>query len=97
MAEYEILEEYVEALRPEIDAGNAVTVEVRDNDTFERLVVRALLQPGGADAQGDRLVLRNLAENVSADDWTIRILETLDPESVEIRPVSAFRRHGGEG
>ena len=98
MPEYEVLEEYVHAARSDIDQGNPVVVEVRDNDTFERLVVRALIVPPGKDAAGaDRLLLRNLAENVSADGWAIKIVETLDPESVDIRPVSDYRKQGGEG
>lgn len=98
MPEYEILEEYVEAARSDIDQGNPVVVEVRDNDTFERLVVRAVLVPPGKDASGAHpLVLRNLAENVSASDWSIRIVEELDPFAVEIRPVSDYRKQGGEG
>lgn len=98
MPEYEILEEYVEAARSDIDQGNPVVVEVRDNDTFERLVVKAVLTPPGRDAAGAQpLVLRNLAENVSAVGWSIRILEELDPFAVEIRPVSDYRKQGGEG
>lgn len=97
MPEYEILEEYVEAARTDIDQGNPVVVEVRDNDTFERLVVRAVLSPPGKGGSGEPLVLRNLAENVSASDWTIEIVEELDPFAVEIRPVSDYRKQGGEG
>ena len=98
MPEYEILEEYVEAARNDIDQGNPVVVEVRDNDTFERLVVKAVLTPPGAAGNGgEPLILRNLAENVSATGWTIRIVEELDPFSVEIRPVSDYRKQGGEG
>ena len=98
MARYEVLEEYVDAARADIDQGNPVEVEVRNVDTFERLVVRAQINPPGrAAAEDDRLVLRNLAENVSSDDWSIRILEELDPEAVAIRPVSDFRRSAPDG
>jgi hypothetical protein len=98
MRTYEVLEEYIEELRPDIDQGQPVTVEVRNVDTFERLVVQAQIEPPGATSEGlDRLILRNLAENVSSDEWAIRILEELDPESVDIRPVSDFRKAGGEG
>jgi len=98
MPEYEVLEEYVHAVRSDIDQGNPVVVEVRDNDTFERLVVRALILPPGKETAGsDRLLLRNLAENVAADNWAIKIVEKLDPESVEIRPQSDYRKQGGEG
>jgi hypothetical protein len=98
MAVYEILEEYVVAKRSEIDQGNPVTVEVRDTDVFERLVVKAQIAPPGKTLDGaDRLILRNLAGNVSADNWTIKILEELDPETVDIRPESDFRKNAGPG
>ena len=98
MAVYEILEEYVHGQRADIDQGNPVTVEVRDRDTFERLVVKAKIAPPGADLEGgEQLVLRDLAENVSADDWKIVVLEELDPESVDIKPVSDFRKDAGGG
>lgn len=96
MTVYEVLEEYVHGQRGEIDQGNPITVEVRDRDTFERLVVKAQIAPPGSDLEGgEQLVLRDLAENVSADDWSIVVLEELDPEAVEIKPVSDFRRDAG--
>ncbi len=98
MAGYDILEEYVHGQRADIDQGNPVTVEVRDRDTFERLVVKAKIAPPGADLEGgEQLILRDLAENVSADDWKIVVLEELDPESVDIKPVSDFRKDAGGG
>lgn len=98
MAVYEILQEYVEAQQGEIEKGSPVVVEVRNTDTFERLVVRAMIAPPGqALDDGDQLVLRDLAENVAADDWAIKIIEELDPESVEIRPQSDFRKGAGHG
>ncbi len=98
MAVYEVLEEYVHGQRAEIDLGNPVIVEVRDRDTFERQVVKAKIAPPGTDLEGsDQLILRDLAENVSADDWKIAILEELDPESVDIKPVSDFRKDAGSG
>lgn len=98
MTVYEILQEYVEAQQGDIDEGNPVIVEVRDRDTFERLVVRAMIAPPGQELDGgDQLVLRDLAENVAADDWAIKIIEELDPESVEIRPQSQFRKGAGHG
>ena len=39
----------------------------------------------------------NLAENVSADNWTIQVLEELDAETVPIRPQSAFRKSAPDG
>lgn len=97
MRVFEVLEEYVHAKKSEIDAGKPVVVEVRDTDTFERLVVSAVIAPPERELAGsDRLVLRDLAENVAADGWKIRVLQEVDPESVEIHPESAFRK-GGRG
>ena len=98
MARYEILEEYVEAQRGDIEAGQPVVVEVRDTDTFERLVVKALIGPPTRPVPGgDQLALMNLAENVSSDAWTIQVLEELDAETVPIRPQSAFRKSAPDG
>lgn len=99
MTTYEILEEYVHSQRHQIDAGEPIIVEVRDTDTFERLTVKArLLAPGAeGDGEANQLVLRDLAENVSADDWKIVILEEVDPESVQISPVSDYRKSAPDG
>lgn len=98
MAVYEILEEYVHAQRGKIDEGEAVTVEIRDRDTFERLVVSAVIGPPGTELEGgSTLVLRDLAENVAADDWSIKVLEELDPASVDIHPESDYRKSAPDG
>ncbi len=97
MATFEILEEYVHSKRAHIDGGEAVIVEVRNTDTFERLVVKAMMAPPGTELEGgDDLVLRDLAENVSEEGWKIKVLEELDPESVDIAPESDFRKSAGE-
>ena len=96
MGTYEILEEYVLTQQSAIDRGEPIVVEVRDTDTFERLVVRAQITPPGRDlADSDELVLRNLAENVAARGWRIRVLDELDAESVQSVAVSAFRKDAG--
>lgn len=93
MTQYEILEEYVHAQRQDIDQGNPVTVEVRDVDTFERLIVKARLGPPEAPIEnGEQLILKNLAENVVTDQWTIEVLEELDDDT-EISPQSDFRKN----
>ena len=98
MTVFEVLEEYVHAQKSAIDQGQAVVIEVRDTDTFERLVVRAEVGPPERPVEGgDALILRDLAENISAGDWTIRVIEELDPESVDIRPQSDFRKHVPDG
>lgn len=98
MSTYEVLEEYIESQRQEIESGRAVTVEIRDIDTFERLVVKARIgTPERPIAGADRLVLKNLAENVVSDAWTIEVLEELDPEATAIIPQSAYRKSAPDG
>ena len=98
MTTYEILEEYVHSQRAAIDQGSPVIVEVRDTDTFERLTVKArLLPPGAAEENADQLVLRDLAENVAADDWKIVILEEVDPDTADISPQSDYRKSVPDG
>jgi hypothetical protein len=95
---FEVLEEYIHAQRADIDQGKAVVLEVRNTDTFERLVVRALVAPPGQNIEGsEQLHLMNLAENVASDEWRIKVLEELDPEAVEIKPVSDFRKSAPDG
>lgn len=93
MGTYEILDEYVLAQRAAIDRNEPVIVELRNTDSFERLVARALIAPPGrqlADSEG--LVLRNMAENVGDQGWSIRVLEELDAENVQSVAVSVFRK-----
>jgi hypothetical protein len=94
VSQYEILEEYVHSKRADIDQGNPVILEVRDLDTFERLVAKVKIGPPEAPLEnGDQLILRNLAENVVSDAWTIEVLEELDPDDIEITPESDFRKN----
>jgi hypothetical protein len=98
MATYEILEEYVLSQQAAIDQGNSVVVEVRDVDTFERLTVRARIFTPNSDEEGkDTLVLRDLAENVAANDWSISIIEEVDSETANITPQSDYRKSAPDG
>lgn len=98
MVRYEVLEEYIESQRQDIEEGRPVVVEIRDEDTFERLVVKAQIGlPGKPIAGGDQLTLKNLAENIVSDAWTIQVLEELDPEAVAISPKSAYRKSAPDG
>jgi len=98
MTTYEILEEYVESQRQAVEQGQPVVVEIQDIETFERLVVKARIgTPDAPVANGDRLVLKNLAENVVSDKWTIEVIEELDAETVAVVPQSAFRKSARDG
>jgi len=98
MSSYEVLEEYVNSKMNAIDAGSEIILEVRDTDTFERLTVKAVIaKPGQQLEGGSELVLRNLAENIAGEGWQIRIIEELDPEEVNIKPESDFRRNAPDG
>jgi hypothetical protein len=65
--------------KPDIRAGLPVVLEVRDMDTFERLVVRALIaEPTMPLADADELWVLDYVESRQAAPWSIRILEELD-------------------
>ena len=65
-------------IREEVREGKPFVVEVRDLDTFERLVVRAVVAEPGAQLEGsDELFVLDWIEN---RPWSIRVLEELDEE-----------------
>jgi hypothetical protein len=98
MARYGVLEEYVQSQQTDIDQGKSVVIEIRDLDTFERLVVKALISPPEkALENGASLTVLNLAENVVSDAWQICILEELDPELVESKAKSDYRKSAPPG
>jgi hypothetical protein len=98
VAQFEILEEYVHSQKADIDQNKPVTVEIRDLDTFERLVAKVLIgSPESPLEDGDQLILKNLAENVTSDQWTVKVLEELDPDEVDITPQSDFRKSAPDG
>lgn len=67
--------------RKEVREGEPFVVEVRDLDTFERLVVRAVVaEPGTELEDGDKLFVLDWIENRQEDPWSIRVLEELDEE-----------------
>ena len=70
--------------RPEIAAGEPFVIELRDLDTFERLVVRAIVVPPGQSLDGgEELWVLDWIENRMEDPWSIKVLEELDEEQEE--------------
>ncbi len=64
-----------------IAAGEALVVEVRDLDTYERKVVRAMVAKPGADlADSDELWILDWVEARQPDAWRIRVIEELDED-----------------
>jgi hypothetical protein len=56
-------------------------LELRDLDTFERLVVRALVaEPPGTLEDGDKLWVLDWVESRQVEPWSIRVLEELDED-----------------
>lgn len=69
-------------VRKEVREGEPFVVEVRDLDTFERLVVRAVVaEPGTVLEEGDELFVLDWIENRQEKPWSIRVLEELDEEN----------------
>lgn len=71
--------------RPEVAAGEPFVIEIRDLDTFERLVVRAVVaEPPGQVDGGDALWVLDWVEAKQPVPWSIRVLEELDEDAVEV-------------
>jgi len=72
--------------RGEVAAGEPFVVEVRDLDTFERKVVRAIVaEPGQPLAGGEPLFVLDWIENRLEEPWSIKVLEELDEEEEAAR------------
>jgi hypothetical protein len=70
--------------RPEITNGQPMVVEVRDLDTFERLVVSALVaEPPAQIEDGDELWVLDWVEKKLPTPWPIRVLEELEDDALE--------------
>ena len=73
-------------IRKEVRKGEPFVVEVRDLDTFERLVVRAIVAEPGAELEdSDELFVLDWIENRQEEPWSIRVLEELDEEEATPR------------
>ena len=78
---FEVYIGYVAEKDAEIEAGETLTLEVRDIDTYELKIVRALVgKPGSALADSDELWILDWVEARQAEPWRIRVLEELEEE-----------------
>jgi|GEM_PF-1508845 len=73
-----------QVVRSEVKNGDPFVLEVRDTNTFERLVVRAVV----ADTEdsidgGDALWVLDWIENKMESPWSIRIIEEIDDQDAE--------------
>jgi hypothetical protein len=70
--------------KQEILAGEPVILEVRDLDTFERLVVKAIVaEPPNVLDDGDELWVLDWIESKLEEPWSIRVLEELDEDAAD--------------
>ena len=80
--EYEAYIGYLDEQREAMAAGEPIVVEVRDRDTFERLIVRAIVNENAEELPGcDTLHVVDWIENSTPQTWGIKVLEELDPDS----------------
>lgn len=80
--EYEAYIGYLDEQREAMAAGEPVVIEVRDRDTFERKIVRAIVsEEQGSLPGGDELWVVDWIETAAPLAWSIRILEELDPDA----------------
>lgn len=78
---YEAYIGYVAEHDAEAESGEPVVLELRDLDTFERLVVRAVIaKPGTPLDGGDALWIVDWVEARQPNAWSIKVLEELDEE-----------------
>ncbi len=72
---------YVADRDAQIDAGEPLTLEVRDLETYERKIVRAVVaKPGATLADSDDLWILDWVEARQNDPWRIRVIEELEEE-----------------
>lgn len=70
--------------KPEILAGEPLILELRDLDTFERLVVRAVVaEPPNSLEGGDDLWVVDWIESRLDQPWSIRVIEELGEDAAE--------------
>jgi hypothetical protein len=70
--------------RKEVASGEPFVVEVRDLDTFERLVVKAVVaEPPNTLEGGDELWVLDYVESRLEKPWSIQVLEELDEDAAE--------------
>lgn len=78
---------YVAEKDEEIAAGSSFVIEVRDLDTYGRMIVRAVVaKPGQPLEGGDKLWILDWVEARQEEPWSILVEEELDEEA-----VAAFR------
>jgi hypothetical protein len=70
--------------RREVENGEPFVIELRDLDTFERLIVRAIVaKPPATVESGDVLWVLDWVESRAPTPWSVRVLEELDEEQLE--------------
>jgi hypothetical protein len=71
-------------VRNEVIDGEPFVLEVRDLDTFERLVVKAIVANAPDNLEGgDELWVLDWTENKIETAWSIRVLEEVAEEDIE--------------
>ena len=71
-------------IRNEVKERKPFVLEVRDMDTFERLVVKAVVSDSADAIQGsDELWVLDWVENRMEAPWSIKLLEELTEEDIE--------------
>lgn len=70
--------------RHEVQNREPFVIELRDLDTFERLVVRAIVaEPPATVEGGQELWVLDWIENRMPTPWSIKVLEEIDEEQAE--------------
>ena len=79
---FEVYIGYVAEKDEEIAAGTPFNMEVRDLDTYGRMVVSAIVAKPGQTLEGsDQLWILDWVEARQAEPWSIKVLEELDEDA----------------
>lgn len=93
--------------KEEITSGQPLILEVRDLDTFERLVVKAMIgEPPNKIEGGDKLWVLDWIEKKLDEPWSIKVLEELEDDALagarsdigeeDLKaPAEALKKFGG--
>lgn len=74
---------YLAEKEADIAAGTPIVIEVRDLETFERKIVRALVTKERPGPGADELWVLDWIEARGAEPWSIKVLEELEEGAAE--------------
>lgn len=90
---YEIYEAYVDGHKQEMSEGQPFVVEVRDLETFTRMIVKAIIsrKKDGIEG-GSTLWFKDFRDEIVPHPGSIKIIEELDDDQFEAVKSSKYEK-----